>query len=161
MKPTGYRVVTAHRSEYPNPISFDAGTLLQLGERYDGLEDWQDWYFCRTDAHPGGWVPLSILEVLGNGSARAGALYRTYPDQRTAGCQPPPERLALVPARGQRRKRLGTGAEPGLCWPIKRKSILFKATQTAKIAALDFCPADHPCQRHPVACCHCCFWLSA
>ncbi len=70
MKPTGYRVVTAHRSEYPNPISFDAGTLLQLGERYDGPEDWQDWYFCRTDAHPGGWVPLSILELLGDGNAR-------------------------------------------------------------------------------------------
>lgn len=71
MKPTCYVVVTAHRSEYPDPIGFDAGTLLQLGERYDGPEDWQDWYFCRTDAHPGGWVPLSILELLGDDSARA------------------------------------------------------------------------------------------
>lgn len=39
MKPTGYRVITAHRSEYPDPISFEAGTLLQLSERYDGPED--------------------------------------------------------------------------------------------------------------------------
>ncbi|SHL98184.1 ligand-binding protein SH3 [Phytopseudomonas punonensis] len=71
MNPTPYLVVTAHRSEYPDPISFEAGALLQLGERYEGPEDWQDWYFCRTDAHPGGWMPLTILKPLGAGSARA------------------------------------------------------------------------------------------
>lgn len=38
MTPSRYRVISAHRSEYTNPITFEAGTLLQLGERYDGPE---------------------------------------------------------------------------------------------------------------------------
>ena len=75
MTPSRYRVIAAHRSEYPDPITFEAGTLLQLGERYDGPENWQDWYFCRTDSHPGGWVPLPLLELLEDGHARARERY--------------------------------------------------------------------------------------
>lgn len=58
-----YIVVTAHQSEYPEPIHFQRGTTLQIGEKYQGPEDWQDWYFCHTDAHPGGWMPRQVFRL--------------------------------------------------------------------------------------------------
>ncbi|WP_343845835.1 SH3 domain-containing protein [Bowmanella denitrificans] len=58
-----YIVVTAHQSEYPAPIEFTKGTVLTIGEKYAGPEDWQDWYFCSTNRHPGGWVPAQVFHL--------------------------------------------------------------------------------------------------
>lgn len=66
-----YIVKAAHTSEYPDPITFSKGTPLKVGERYEGAEDWNDWFFCSTEMHEGGWVPLQVIEVTGEGAAYA------------------------------------------------------------------------------------------
>lgn len=57
-----YLVIKAHRSEFPNPISFKKGALIIAGEKYDGPEDWEDWYYCTIPGHESGWVPRQIIE---------------------------------------------------------------------------------------------------
>jgi hypothetical protein len=54
--------IDQHRSEYPHPIAFTKGTLLIIGDRYEGDEGWNNWYFCTIPAHPGGWVPEQLIE---------------------------------------------------------------------------------------------------
>lgn len=71
MLPVHYQVIQDHHSEYPEPIHFVKGTLLTLGERYEGPEGWEDWLFCTVPGHKGGWVPLQILDRVDGNSARA------------------------------------------------------------------------------------------
>ena len=70
-----YLVHTAHRSEYPDPIRFERHTALVVGERYEGPEGWDDWYFCSVTGHAGGWVPAQLIEHLPDGGARAVEAY--------------------------------------------------------------------------------------
>lgn len=56
-----YRVTVSYVSQYPEPITFSAGALLAVGERYDGPEGWDDWFFCQTAGQSGGWVPGQII----------------------------------------------------------------------------------------------------
>jgi hypothetical protein len=51
-----------HRSEYPHPITFARGTPLVIGDRYEGAEGWDNWYFCTIPTHSGGWVPEQLIE---------------------------------------------------------------------------------------------------
>lgn len=57
-----YLVRIDHTSEFPEPITFTQGTLLSVGETYDGPEGWDNWLFCETVGQTGGWVPAQILE---------------------------------------------------------------------------------------------------
>ena len=65
-----YRVTAPHVSQYPEPITFSAGAVLAVGERYDGPEGWNDWFFCQTPGQPGGWVSG---QVIGPGSPKPGS----------------------------------------------------------------------------------------
>ncbi|MFK8332824.1 SH3 domain-containing protein [Pseudomonas sp. BJa5] len=64
-------VVGQHRSEYPQPITFARGAELVIGERYDGEEGWDNWFFCTTPGQQGGWVPGQIIERLEGDRGRA------------------------------------------------------------------------------------------
>lgn len=66
-----YLVEVAHTSEYPDPIAFSEGTALTVGERYEGAENWHDWFFCSTQVHEGGWVPLQVIDITSEGRAYA------------------------------------------------------------------------------------------
>jgi hypothetical protein len=69
-------VVTApHRSEYPKPISFEAGALISVGARSDGNEGWVDWFLCSVPNQEDGWVPLQILEFIDDKTAVARESY--------------------------------------------------------------------------------------
>lgn len=67
-----YLVLTAHRSEYPEPITFAAGAPLTVGERYAGPEGWDEWYLCSTPGQVSGWVPAQVIDA----SNPAGAVAR-------------------------------------------------------------------------------------
>lgn len=54
--------IAAHRSEYPEPITFTAGTVLQVGEHYAENAQWKNWYFCTTAEGAGGWVPEQVFQ---------------------------------------------------------------------------------------------------
>ncbi|ATP45794.1 SH3 domain-containing protein [Pseudomonas kermanshahensis] len=57
-----YVVIERHRSEYPRPIRFAKGTLLDIGPRYEGEPGWQDWYLCSCPGQEPGWVPAQLIE---------------------------------------------------------------------------------------------------
>ena len=58
-----YKVVTAHTSEYPEPISLVQGEQVRLGERAPE-ENWKDWIWAENDRNEGGWVPIQLIEML-------------------------------------------------------------------------------------------------
>ncbi|EHK67607.1 SH3 domain-containing protein [Achromobacter arsenitoxydans] len=63
--------VGQHRSEYPEPVAFSQGALLAIGERYEGPEGWDNWFFCSTAGGIGGWVPGQIIERIDERHGRA------------------------------------------------------------------------------------------
>lgn len=71
MEKTRYRVHRDHRSEFPEPLTIARGDSLKVGERYDGPEGWDHWFFCQAPGTAGGWVPEQMLERTGDHSARA------------------------------------------------------------------------------------------
>lgn len=66
-----YIVIRPHRSEYPDPIRLSRGDVFAVGERYEGPEGWNDWFFCTLPGHPGGWVPEQVIECHAGGMGRA------------------------------------------------------------------------------------------
>lgn len=66
-----FEVIEDHSSEYPEPITFTSGTVLTIGERYEGTEDWCDWYLCSVPGQSDGWVPAQVFAVGDDGIARA------------------------------------------------------------------------------------------
>jgi hypothetical protein len=75
MTPRTFIVTTAHRSEFPNPITFNEGAPLTVGEEYQGDEGWENWLFCSTPGQEAGWVPKQIIERLDGQRARAREAY--------------------------------------------------------------------------------------
>lgn len=71
METKPYLVIQGHTSEFPNPITFDKGTPLTVGERYEGPEGWENWIFCESPGQEGGWVPAQIIEITTGNTARA------------------------------------------------------------------------------------------
>lgn len=70
-----YIVIATHRSEYPDPITLVAGQPLQVGEKYEGPEGWDNWYFCTASGQPGGWVPAQVIAFDPDGSGHATEAY--------------------------------------------------------------------------------------
>lgn len=70
-----YIVVTPHRGEFPDPITLQCGDALCVGERYEGTEGWDGWYFCTVPGRPGGWVPEQLIARQPDGTGRALADY--------------------------------------------------------------------------------------
>jgi len=70
-----YLVIQDHTSEYPEPITFEKGAHLTVGEKYEGPEDWKNWIFCESPGQKGGWVPAQIIEIVNDKAARAREAY--------------------------------------------------------------------------------------
>ncbi|KUZ69584.1 ligand-binding protein SH3 [Burkholderia ubonensis] len=66
-----YVVTKPHRSEYPNPIRLNKGDPFVIGEKDQGPEGWDNWFFCTAPGQAGGWVPLQVIERLADGTGRA------------------------------------------------------------------------------------------
>ncbi len=56
-----YIVIQSHSSNYPNPIRLRQGERVQIGEKYEGPEQWNNWYFCKNEAGIAGWVPEQVF----------------------------------------------------------------------------------------------------
>lgn len=57
--------------EYPEPITFEKGAPLTVGEKHEGPEGWDNWFFCETPGQKGGWVPAQIIENVDEKNSRA------------------------------------------------------------------------------------------
>ncbi len=66
-----YIAIDQHHSEYPEPITFAKGALLVIGEKYEGSEDWNNWYLCHTADQQKGWVPGQVIEWIDACNGRA------------------------------------------------------------------------------------------
>lgn len=71
METKQYLVIQDHTSEYPEPITFAKGEPFSVGEKYEGLEGWDNWMCCETLGQKGGWVPAKIIEIVNDKAARA------------------------------------------------------------------------------------------
>ncbi len=71
MEAKQFLVIQDHTSEYPEPITFEKGAPLTVGEKYEGPEGWDNWIFCESPGQKGGWVPAQIIEIVKDKSARA------------------------------------------------------------------------------------------
>lgn len=71
MEAKRYFVIQDHTSEFPKPITFEKGTPLTAGEKYEGPEGWENWIFCESPGQEGGWVPVQIIEIIADNTARA------------------------------------------------------------------------------------------
>jgi hypothetical protein len=71
MEAKQYLVIQDHTSEFPKPITFEKGTPLTVGEKYEGPEGWENWIFCELPGQEGGWVPVQIIEIIADKTARA------------------------------------------------------------------------------------------
>jgi hypothetical protein len=66
-----YRVVKSYRSSNADPIILRKGDTVHVGQDYDGDPEWKDWLWCESNADKGGWVPRSLMTILGStGTAR-------------------------------------------------------------------------------------------
>jgi hypothetical protein len=66
--PNQYRVVKAYQSPYPDPILFQAGEQVEIGEKFSEDPDWDGWVWCKGEVGQQAWVPLQYLTVKdGNG----------------------------------------------------------------------------------------------
>ncbi|ABC21188.1 SH3 domain-containing protein [Rhodospirillum rubrum] len=63
-----YVVIQSHVSEFPKPLTLRSGDRVSIGERYDGPEDWPDWYLCSAPGQEAGFVPRQILDRHADGS---------------------------------------------------------------------------------------------
>lgn len=70
-----FRVRESHTSEYQEPLILDEGTPIIVGEKYEGKEGWNDWYFCESLDQKGGWVPSHIIEDITSKHSRATQSY--------------------------------------------------------------------------------------
>lgn len=71
MEARRYLVIQDHTSEFPNPITFEKGTALTVGEKYEGPEGWENWVLCEAPGQEAGWVPAQIIEMVADHTARA------------------------------------------------------------------------------------------
>lgn len=60
--------IQAHRSNYPNPISFAAGDRLVVDQRES---EYPGWTWVRTADGNAGWAPVSYFEIVSKDQARA------------------------------------------------------------------------------------------
>ena len=62
------RLLSAHRSQYRNPLQFNAGQIVRLGVRD---EEWPEFAWVSTEDGCAGWAPVAWLQQLEEGRARA------------------------------------------------------------------------------------------
>lgn len=67
---TQFSVVTDYHPEYPDPIVLTEGDPLTIGCKYEGPEEWNDWYYCFANGKEG-WVPDQIIKRIDESSGLA------------------------------------------------------------------------------------------
>jgi hypothetical protein len=61
----GYEFLADHQAVYPDPISMDAGEIVDISEKVDywnGNLNWV-WMWCRDRRGKSGWVPKAWIDV--------------------------------------------------------------------------------------------------
>ncbi len=60
-----YKVVQEYQSPYPDPIIFQVGEKVIVGQKSEHDPDWENWYWCEGENNKEAWVPKQYLEING------------------------------------------------------------------------------------------------
>lgn len=64
-KPERYRVIEDYRSPYPDPIVFQKGEEVNVGQEFREDQDWTNWVWCEGKNGKKAWVPKQYLNTDG------------------------------------------------------------------------------------------------
>lgn len=59
-------VVAAYETQYPDPLSMNAGDALKIVKQGD--DEWPGWVFCESRSGKRGWVPEKSIKIDGEGA---------------------------------------------------------------------------------------------
>ena len=62
---THYVVTSAFETTNPDPISFKAGELIKVGQKFTDDPEWTNWIKCENAMGKSGWTPLEVLRIDG------------------------------------------------------------------------------------------------
>ncbi len=57
-------VVVAYETQYPDPLSMNAGDALKIVKARD--DEWPGWVFCENSSGKRGWVPEKSIKIDGD-----------------------------------------------------------------------------------------------
>jgi len=63
MKGKKCRVIEEYKSPYTDPLIFNKGEILSIGEKES---EWSGWIWCTNKIGESRWVPENYLEIKGN-----------------------------------------------------------------------------------------------
>lgn len=61
-----YTVIAPYESSNPDPITFQAGDLIKVGQKFVEDPEWTNWVKCENAEGKTGWTPLQVLRVDGD-----------------------------------------------------------------------------------------------
>lgn len=70
-------VIKKHISEFPNPINFNKGDTISIGDEYVGDEGWDNWIYCNFNEIQG-FVPKQLIDFIDNNHGVANEDYTAH-----------------------------------------------------------------------------------
>jgi len=64
VKPEHYRVIKEYKSPYPDPIVFQKGEEVKVGQESKEDPDWKNWIWCEGNDKKA-WVPKEYINIAG------------------------------------------------------------------------------------------------
>ena len=61
-----YRVTEEYTSPYPNPIIFQNGDMVKIGDEFTENPEWENWIWCEGTDNRKAWVPKQNLDIHGD-----------------------------------------------------------------------------------------------
>jgi hypothetical protein len=62
---TLYTVIKEYKSPYPDPIVFQEGEQVKVGEEFKEDPDWRNWVWCEGNENKKAWVPRQHVRIDG------------------------------------------------------------------------------------------------
>ncbi len=66
MTPEYYKVIEAYKSPYPDPLAFQKGEEVKVGQEFKGDPAWKGWIWCEGNKDNKAWVPKQYINIDGS-----------------------------------------------------------------------------------------------
>lgn len=60
-----YRVIKDYKSPYPDPIVFQKGEKVKVGQEFKEDPDWRNWIWCEGKNNKKAWAPKQYVDIDG------------------------------------------------------------------------------------------------
>lgn len=65
VKPKHYRVIKDYKSPYPDPVVFQRGEKVKVGQAFKEDPDWKNWIWCEGKNNKNAWAPKQYINIDG------------------------------------------------------------------------------------------------